>query len=132
MKFFGYLVVLSLFAIPLLLYRKWYPVRLSYVHVYAAPGGKTAHELGTSSPSGRWLRSVFFDKKIGRVRLGSGYVAIYSMPDRLDPDFSSFFHYRNEFWIPSDFYIFKISRFGRLQAVDLSSRSLTDVISNIS
>lgn len=132
MQFFGYLFVLVLFSVPLIIYKKWYPVRLSFVHVYAAPGRKTAHELGSSSPSGRWLRSVFFDKKIGRVRLGSGYVAIYSMPDRLDPDFSSFFHYRNEFLIPSDFYIFKVSRFGRLQAVDLSSRLLMDVISNIS
>lgn len=119
--FLAYLIVLSLFIVPVLVWRKFYPKPLTSCHVCS--DGKFV--VTSVKPGRRWFKSICGGSALGSVRVGYRYVAFFA--DRSD---KLILRYDDSF-IPSDFYIFSVGFLGRLKSVDVSSRSYSDVIKKI-
>ena len=123
MKLFGFALVCFLFLIPIIIYKKVY--FRSVTALYSAPGKQP--EVVSVKPTTSWFRSVASGKGSGLVHLGSGYYCFYVDGD-LDklPELSY-----QECTFDYAIYIFSRNRLGRFKSIDLSNRSLIDVLKKI-
>lgn len=119
-KFFGYLIVFSLFLIPLIINKFWYPRSVSSLLVTSSG----SYSLVPIKPNFKFLRTFSSGSPFSFVSLGSGYVALYVVTDSDSISISSIS-------INSNFYIFRRSRLGRLKSVDISDRCLLDILKKI-
>lgn len=104
----------------LLVYRKFYFKPLSVLCV-----SNDTKEVIAVKPSSKWFKSVSCGRSSGFVHLGNGYYAFYVS----DPD--SFDIFFNSISVKSCIYVFRVSRLGRFISVDLSDRSLFDILKKI-
>lgn len=123
MKLFAFALTLLPFIILLLIYRRVY--FRSVTALYSAPGRQP--EVVSVKPSASWFRSVASGKGSGLVHLGSGYYCFYVDGDLDKQPALSFQECTFDYAI----YIFSRNRLGRFQSIDLSNRSLIDVLKKI-
>lgn len=114
----SFIIVLSLFIVPVILWRKLYFRPLTAVKVTSE--GK--YIVCSIKPSRSFFKTIVGGHKLGCVKIGFKHVAFFvDNPDaaliQIDDSF-----------IPGDLYIYSTGFLGRLRSVDVSARSYVDSI----
>lgn len=117
----GFLVFCLIVFICWFLFSRIYFSAVSCVVV--VPGSSDA-ALELVIPTKKWFKDTFQDLSYGCVKLGSNLYAYYCQPSKAEEIGIQF----NIYNFPSTVYVFSRSKLGKLRSVDLSSRSVSDII----
>lgn len=121
----AFIIVILLFFVPVVLYRKIYFKRISCILI---PGDCSGPVVVSVKLGRRWFRQIGCGARSGCVSLGSNIKAVYF--DRVNGD--ELIHIYKGVALSGDVYLFKSGFLGKFKSIDLSDRFVIDIVNKLS